>query len=53
MKKNVMILVALLGLGLTACSQGNNKKENKETMQTTVTQENQKMKTLIVYFSAT
>lgn len=41
MKKALFILAAVLGFSLTACSQGNNKKENK------------KMKTLVVYFSAT
>ena len=41
MKKALFILAAVLGFSLTTCSQGNNKKENK------------KMKTLVVYFSAT
>ncbi len=41
MKKALFILATVLGFSLTACSQGNNKKENKE------------MKTLVVYFSAT
>ncbi|MBR4390758.1 MAG: NAD(P)H-dependent oxidoreductase [Bacteroidales bacterium] len=41
MKKVLIILAAVLSFSLTACSQGNNKKENKE------------MKTLVVYFSAT
>ena len=41
MKKALFILAVILGFSLTACSQGNNKKENKE------------MKTLVVYFSAT
>jgi flavodoxin len=53
MKKTVMILAAVLGFSLAACSQGNNKKENKITTQTTETQEKKEMKTLIVYFSAT
>ena len=37
----MIIFAAMLAFSLTACSQGNNKKENKE------------MKTLVVYFSAT
>ena len=41
MEKAFIILAAVLSFSLTACSQGNNKKENKE------------MKTLVVYFSAT
>ena len=53
MKKALIILAAVLGFGLSACSQGNNKKDNKATSQTTETQENKEMKTLIVYFSAT
>ena len=53
MKKTVIILAAILGFSLAACSQGNNKKENKITTQTTETQEKKEMKTLIVYFSAT
>ena len=53
MKKHIMILAAVLGISLTACSQGNNKKENKQATQTTETQENKEMKTLVVYFSAT
>ena len=53
MKKTVMILAAILGFSLAACSKGNNKKENKTTTQTTETQEKKEMKTLIVYFSAT
>ena len=42
MKKATLILAAILGFSLTACSQGNNKKEN-----------NNMNKTLVVYFSAT
>ena len=54
MKKTVMILAVILGLCLTACSQANSKKENKETTQTTEKKENPEMKkTLVVYFSAT
>ena len=53
MKKHIMILAAVLGISLTACSQGSNKKENKQATQTTETQENKEMKTLVVYFSAT
>ena len=41
MRKTMIIFAAMLAFSLTACSQGNNKKENKE------------MKTLVVYFSAT
>ena len=52
MKKTMIIIAAVLGFSLTACSQGNNKKETKATTQTE-TQENKEMKTLIVYFSAT
>ena len=52
MKKVFIILAAVLGFNLTACSQGNNKKESKTT-QTTEKQENKEMKTLVVYFSAT
>ena len=51
MKKTMIILAAILGFSLTACSQGNNKK-NEQTTQTE-TKENKEMKTLIVYFSAT
>ena len=51
MKKALIILIAVLGLSLTACSQGNNKK-NEQTTQNE-TKENKEMKTLIVYFSAT
>ena len=53
MKKALIILAAVLSFGLSACSQGNNKKDNKATAQTTETQEEKEMKTLIVYFSAT
>ena len=54
MKKTVMILAVILGLCLTACSQANSKKGNKETTQTTEKKENTEMKkTLVVYFSAT
>ena len=52
MKKATIILAAVLGFSLSACSQGNNKK-NEQTPQTTETKENKEMKTLIVYFSAT
>ena len=41
MKRAIIILAVILGFSLTAYSQGNDKKENKE------------MKTLVVYFSAT
>ena len=51
MKKTIMILTAILSFGLTACSQGNNKKENKS--QTSETQEKKETKTLVVFFSAT
>ena len=51
MKKGFIILAAILSFSLTACSQGNNKK-NEQTTQTE-TKENKEMKTLIVYFSAT
>ena len=51
MKKGIIILAAILSFSLTACSQGNNKK-NEQTTQTE-TKENKEMKTLIVYFSAT
>ena len=51
MKKALIIVAAVLGFSLTACSQGNNKK-NEQTTQTE-TKENKEMKTLIVYFSAT
>ena len=40
MNRALFILAVILGFSLTACSQGNNKKENKE------------MKTLVIYFSA-
>ena len=53
MKKALIILAAVLGFSLSACSQGNNKKETKATTQTTEKQEEKEMKTLIVYFSAT
>ena len=53
MKKNMIILAAVLGFSLTACSQGNNKKESKTTTQTIEKQEDKEMKTLVVYFSAT
>ena len=53
MKKALIIIAAVLGFGLSACSQGNNKKENKATSQTIETKEEKEMKTLIVYFSAT
>ena len=42
MNKALFILAAILGFSLTACSQGNNKKEN-----------NNMKKTLVAYFSAT
>ena len=42
-----------MGFSLAACSQGNNKKENKETTQNTEKQDEKEMKTLVVYFSAT
>ena len=51
MKKGIIILAAILSFSLTACSQGNDKK-NEQTTQTE-TKENKEMKTLIVYFSAT
>ncbi len=41
MKKVVILMSALMALCLSACSQGSNKKENKQ------------MKTLVAYFSAT
>ena len=41
MKKVVILMSALMALCLSACSQGSNKKENKQ------------MKTLLAYFSAT
>ena len=53
MKKSMIILAAIMGFSLAACSQGNNKKENKETMQNAEKQEEKQMKTLVVYFSAT
>ena len=49
----MIILAAVLGFSLTACSQGNNKKESKTTTQTIEKQEDKEMKTLVVYFSAT
>ena len=42
-----------MSFSLAACSQGNNKKENKETTQNTEKQEEKEMRTLVVYFSAT
>ena len=51
--KRITLIIAACCLILTGCAQNNNKKENKETEQTTETKENQEMKTLIVYFSAT
>ena len=53
MKKSMIILAAIMGFSLAACSQGNNKKENKETTQNTEKQDEKEMKTLVVYFSAT
>ena len=48
----MIILAAILSFSMVACSQSNNKKENKEAP-TAEKQENKEMKTLIVYFSAT
>lgn len=42
----------LLSIGLTACSQTNNKTETKDRKQKTEKQEVKKMKTLVAYFSA-
>ena len=54
MKKTLIIMAAILSFCLTACSQNNNKKENKEASQNTETKEDTSMKkTLIAYFSAT
>ena len=53
MKKSMIILAAIMSFSMAACSQGNNKKENKETMQNAEKQEEKQMKTLVVYFSAT
>ena len=53
MKKTMIILAAILSFSLAACSQGSNKKENKEVTQNNEKQEEKEMKTLVVYFSAT
>lgn len=52
MKKSFILAVMLLSIGLTACSQTNNKTETKDRKQKTEKQEVKKMKTLVAYFSA-
>lgn len=51
MKKTVMIFAMLLSFSLSACSQANTKDKQEQTKQQEIKQE-QTMKTLVTYFSA-